>query len=193
MNELKEGAEIIQGIRAKNIRGLLVFGEDLSHINLNRIGFLMVQDTHLTETAKKADVVLPGVSFAESRGTFTSSERKIQEINQSIKPFVEYENWQVILKLANALSKNMEYANPGEILTDISRNRQEYYKISKLQERGVFWPINGSPVLYTQGYHFSDKKARLPVVNNTQLFILPNNTNNLYNGFVEYLTREEIV
>ncbi|MBS3994547.1 MAG: molybdopterin-dependent oxidoreductase, partial [Alkaliphilus sp.] len=192
VSNLKDSAEIIEGIQAKSIKGLLVFGEDISHINLNRIGFLMVQDTHLTETAKKADVVLPGVSFAESCGTFTSSERKIQKINQAIKPLVEYENWQVIIKLANALSKNIEYLEPSEIMTDISKNVQEYSKINKLHNRGVFWPVNGSPVLYTEGYNFSDRKAKLQVVNDTQLFTQPINTNNLYNEFIEYLIKEQI-
>lgn len=40
-----------------------------------RSAFLVVQDIFLTETAEMADVVLPGSSFAEKNGTFTSTER----------------------------------------------------------------------------------------------------------------------
>ena len=40
--------------------------------------FLAVQDLFLTETARWADVVLPGSSFAEKDGTFVNTERHIQ-------------------------------------------------------------------------------------------------------------------
>ena len=59
------------------IKGMIVIGEnpmvsdpDLHHVEeaLDRLDFLLVQDIYLTETAKKADIVLPGVSFAEKTG-----------------------------------------------------------------------------------------------------------------------------
>ena len=31
----------------------------------------------MTETAKLADVILPGISYAEKEGTFTNTERRI--------------------------------------------------------------------------------------------------------------------
>jgi NADH-quinone oxidoreductase chain G len=48
--------------------------------------FLVVQDLFLTETAQKADVVLPAVSFAEKDGTFTNAERRIQQVRKGINP-----------------------------------------------------------------------------------------------------------
>ena len=46
--------------------------------------FLVVQDIFMTETAQLADVVLPGASFAEKDGTFTSSERRVQRVRKAI-------------------------------------------------------------------------------------------------------------
>jgi formate dehydrogenase major subunit/formate dehydrogenase alpha subunit len=38
----------------------------------------------MTDTAQLADVVLPGASFAEKDGTFTSSERRVQRVRKAV-------------------------------------------------------------------------------------------------------------
>lgn len=38
----------------------------------------------MTETAKLADVILPGISYAEKEGTFTNTERRIQRIRKAV-------------------------------------------------------------------------------------------------------------
>ena len=50
------------------------------------LDFLVVQDIFLTETARLADVVLPGVSFAEKEGTFTNTDRRVQRVRKAIEP-----------------------------------------------------------------------------------------------------------
>lgn len=47
------------------------------------LDFLVVQDLFLTETAKLADVVLPGRSYAEKEGTFTNTERRVQRVRKA--------------------------------------------------------------------------------------------------------------
>ena len=48
---------------------------------------LVVQDIVMTETAKVADVVLPGTaSWCESEGTVTNSERRVQRVRKAIEP-----------------------------------------------------------------------------------------------------------
>jgi len=77
------------------IRALYILGENpmvsdpnLHHVKecLEKLDFLVVQDIFLTETAQLADVVLPGVSFAEKTGTISNTERRVQLTNQAIKP-----------------------------------------------------------------------------------------------------------
>ena len=69
------------------VRGLYIMGEnpvisdpDVAHAEewVRGLEFLGVQDLFLTETARWADVVLPGSSFAEKEGTFANTERRIQ-------------------------------------------------------------------------------------------------------------------
>ena len=57
----------------------LVSDADLNHAekSLERLEFLVVQDIFLTETAQKADVVLPSACYAEKEGTFSNTERRV--------------------------------------------------------------------------------------------------------------------
>lgn len=48
--------------------------------------FLLVIDIFPTATSKLAHVVLPATSFAESDGTFTNSERRVQRVRPAIPP-----------------------------------------------------------------------------------------------------------
>lgn len=45
-----------------------------------KLGFLVVQDLFLTETAQQADVVLPTLSFVEKEGHFINIEGRVQKI-----------------------------------------------------------------------------------------------------------------
>ena len=40
----------------------------------------------MTETAAYADVVLPGISYAEKDGTFTNTERRVQRVRKAVEP-----------------------------------------------------------------------------------------------------------
>jgi len=188
-----ESTEILEGLEKDTIKGLLVFGEDIQNVDLSKLEFLMVQDTHLTETAKLADVVIPAVSFAETVGTFTSSERRIQKISQAIPPVTGYENWKITTMLGNILSGNMNYMSTSEVLAEIAKVNKNYKAVTKYIDSGVFWPIDDSPVLYNDGFNFSDKKARLQIVEDDSLFREMLNTNHLKNKFIGFLKENELV
>lgn len=53
---------------------------------LRGLDFLVVQDLFLTATAELADVVLPAAGWAETEGTFTSSERRVQRVRKALDP-----------------------------------------------------------------------------------------------------------
>lgn len=73
------------------IKGLYIYGEDpvvtdpdTTHIikALKSLDFFVLQELFMTETAQYADVILPGVSYAEKEGTFTNTERRCTESPQ---------------------------------------------------------------------------------------------------------------
>src|SRR5215208_5975472 len=76
--------EMMPGILEDKIQALYILGEDpvmsdpdTKHIRhcLQEIEFLVLQEIFPSETSVYADVLLPGVSFAEKTGTFTNTER----------------------------------------------------------------------------------------------------------------------
>ncbi len=72
---------------------------------LSRLRFLIVQDTHMTETASLADCVLPGAFPAEKQGTFTNQEGRVQAIRRLKAPpgAARADLW-IISNLTKALS-----------------------------------------------------------------------------------------
>jgi len=70
----------------------------------NKLGFLVVQDLFLTETAKQADVVLPTLSFVEKQGTFVNIEGRFQSLNPGKKiPENIFSDGRIFLMLAQKL------------------------------------------------------------------------------------------
>ncbi|MEO8351876.1 MAG: nitrate reductase [Chthoniobacteraceae bacterium] len=79
--------QIIQGIAEGKIKGLWVVATNGAHswIDQNqynelmgKLDFLVVQDMYpTTETARRADLVLPAAGWGEKEGTFINSERRI--------------------------------------------------------------------------------------------------------------------
>jgi predicted molibdopterin-dependent oxidoreductase YjgC len=152
------------------IKGLMVLGEnpmmsdpDLGHVEeaLDNLEFLLVQDIFLTETALKADVVLPGVTFAEKDGTFTNTERRVQRVRQAIKPVGDArEDWRIISDLSTRLGYPMAYESPEKIFEEIRTVTPSYAGITykRLEGKGLHWPCPneespGTPILHKEKFN----------------------------------------
>ncbi len=146
MMEMMEGA--VQG----QIKGLYIMGEnpvlsepDSTHSKeaLSSLDFLVVQDIFLSETAELADVVLPGVSFAEEEGTFTNTERRVQRVRQGIKPLSgARSDWKIIMELAQKLGYEWDYNSPEEIFQEMTSLTPHYGGITydRIAQEGIQWP-----------------------------------------------------
>jgi formate dehydrogenase major subunit len=85
---------MLDAMEAGDLRALYVIGEnpaqseaDVGRVRrlLDGLDFLVVQDIFLTRTAEMADVVLPAAaSWAETDGTVTSSERRVQLVRRAL-------------------------------------------------------------------------------------------------------------
>ena len=88
--------EILEGVVSGDIRGLWIIATNTAHswINstyghdvLDRLDFLVVQDMYTsTETAQRADLVLPAAGWGEKAGTFINSERRIGVVQPVADP-----------------------------------------------------------------------------------------------------------
>jgi predicted molibdopterin-dependent oxidoreductase YjgC len=124
---------------------------------LEALDFLVVQDLCLTETAKRASVVLPAVAYTEKDGTFTNTERAVQVVRRAMDELPgALPDWQILGGLANAFGLSWHYGSSVEILAEIRRTVPLYAGVSRrgLGKEGARWPFsvgendaNGKPTL----------------------------------------------
>ncbi len=106
---------------------------------------VVVQDIFLNETAKYAHVFLPGSSFLEKDGTFTNAERRISRVRQVMPPLAGLGDWEVTVKLSNALGYPMHYTHPEQIMAEVASLTPTFAGVSyaKIDRLGsVQWPCN---------------------------------------------------
>ena len=87
---------MFQAMERGDLRAVYCIGEnpvsseaDSTHARhlLENLDCLIVQDIFLTQTAEIADVVFPAsASWAESEGTVTNSERRVQRVRKALEP-----------------------------------------------------------------------------------------------------------
>ncbi len=112
----KHCKRVLDGIKDGSVKALLVFGEDIPHFDLTKLSFLMVQDCIMTETAEKADIVLPLNTAAETNGTYTSTDKTLKNVNAAVSPLIGMKNWELIKQLAAASNYKMSYREEADIL-----------------------------------------------------------------------------
>ncbi|HYP83286.1 formate dehydrogenase subunit alpha [Variovorax sp.] len=152
-----------------SFKGIYCEGEDIvqsdpntQHVAaaLSAMECVVVQDLFLNETAKYAHVFLPGSSFLEKDGTFTNAERRISRVRKVMPPKAGYADWEVTVKLAQALGYPMHYDNPEQIMDEIAMLTPSFTGVSyrKLDELGsVQWPCNdsapeGTPTMHIDAF-----------------------------------------
>ncbi len=151
----KNTQQVLEGLEKKTIKGVFVFGEDIKSAWIDKLAqaeLLVVQDLFLTEIAKKADVVLPAASFAETTGSYTNSERLIQKINPAIKPLTGRENWEILIKLMEYMGYQQKIKSLEDVWEEI-RTLAPIFKGTTLDaaDEGYFWP-GGRPICTVQDF-----------------------------------------
>jgi len=139
---------------AGSFLGLYCQGEDIvqsdpdtQHVAkaLTSMECIVVQDIFLNETAKYAHVFLPGSSFLEKDGTFTNAERRISRVRKVMPPKAGLADWEVTVKLSNALGYPMNYVHPRDIMAEIASLTPTFRGVTfaKIEKHGsVQWPCN---------------------------------------------------
>ena len=170
--------EIFDAVHEEKIKALYLIGENpiLSEANathveeaLDRLEFFVVQDIFLSETARFADVILPAATFAEKDGTFTNTERRVQQIRKAIEPVgASKPDWWITSEIAKRLgAKGFEYSHPIQIMEEIASLTPSYAGISydRLESEGLQWPCPsqehpGTPILHAEWFATPSGKGR---------------------------------
>jgi assimilatory nitrate reductase catalytic subunit len=147
---------------------------------LDNLDPLVVIDFFLSETAERADVVLPSSVWCEDEGTTTNLEGRVIKINQAADPPGEARrDWEILRDLAARLGKAklFPYRSVPEIWDELRLASKggvaDYYGITweKIDAQGgVFWPCPtldhpGTPRLFAERFGHPDGRARMfPIV-----------------------------
>jgi predicted molibdopterin-dependent oxidoreductase YjgC len=112
---------------------------------LQGLKFMVVQDIFLTATAELADVVLPAAaSWAESEGTVTNSERRVQRVRKALEPPGEARDdlW-IIAELARRMGSDWGWSGAEDAWTELRslspvHAGMTYERLESLG--GIQWP-----------------------------------------------------
>ena len=158
---------MFEAMERGDLRALYVIGEnpadseaDVAHARqlLGDLDILVVQDIFMTRTAELADVVLPAsVAWAESEGTVTSSERRVQRVRAAVKPPGEArDDVEIIGDLARRMGVDWGEPTPENLWDELRSLSPMHTGMawSRLEaEGGIQWPCPsddhpGSPFLH---------------------------------------------
>jgi assimilatory nitrate reductase catalytic subunit len=177
--------EMPEAIHAGDIKGLFSIcfnpvvslpDSDYTRSALEKLEFFVCVDFFMSETARHADVILPGSLHEEDEGTITTAEGRVVRVRQAVTPPGEARvDWRIICDLARRFAPWEKF--PYECTEDIFRELRHmskggivdysgitYEKIEK--KMGVFWPCpslqhEGTERLYEGGrFYHPDGRAR---------------------------------
>lgn len=174
----KPGLTVVEMMNAAHdgdIKGMYIMGEnpmisdpDIQHVkeSLENLDFLVVQDIFLTETAELADVVLPGASWAEKDGTFTSTERRVQYIRKAVDaPGEAKPDWEILCDVAKKMGSDLfNFDSPQDVFEEVRTVTPQYAGMNKERlekPEALHWPCPdeehpGTPILWGEQFATPD-------------------------------------
>jgi assimilatory nitrate reductase catalytic subunit len=180
--------EIFRKIDRGEIKGLLslCFNPAVSlpdnnfvRAQLEKLEFYVAIDFFLNETARYADIVLPGSLHEEDEGTVTTAEGRVIKINKAVEcPGDARQDWRIIQDIAQALGieKGLSFSGPEDMFNELRQASKggiaDYSGITyeKLEaQNGVFWPCpdddhTGTPVSLSQARGIRWRRAMVPSI-----------------------------
>jgi formate dehydrogenase major subunit len=159
------------------VHGMYIMGEnpiisdpDVSHAEawFRELEFLAVHDLFLTETARYADVVLPGAAFAEKDGTYVNTERRIQLAKKAVDPPGQARgDLEIIIELSNRIGLPTHFRNASEVMDEIARVTPSWRGVSHARldgGPGLQYPVPdanhpGTAFLFDDQFPTADGKA----------------------------------
>ncbi|MCY8318917.1 formate dehydrogenase subunit alpha [Bacillus vallismortis] len=184
-----DNIQMLHSIEEGKMKAMYLVGEDMAlvdsnanhvHEILSSLDFFVVQDIFLSRTAQYADVVLPATPSLEKDGTFTNTERRVQRLYQALPTLGDAKpDWWIIQEVANRLGANWNYSHPSDIFSEMASLSPLFSKASYEVLEGwnsfLWGSFSGesTPLLYEDGFHFPDKKARFALSDWTEPAAFP--------------------
>ncbi|HEY7171029.1 MAG TPA: molybdopterin oxidoreductase family protein [Vicinamibacterales bacterium] len=156
---------------------------------LEKLEFYAAIDFFLNDTARHADVVLPGSLQEEDEGTVTQVEGRVIKINKAVdSPGEARQDWRIVQDLARALGRphGFTFDSPREIFEELRVASKggvadysgiTYQKVEA--QMGVFWPCysedpqTGQPIDHRGTPRLFERGSFNPVAKGNGPFYFP--------------------
>lgn len=168
-------------LAGSQIHAMLINGEntvvtdpDRHHCEkaLKSLEHLVVIDIFLTETGKMADVVLPATAFAETDGTCTNTERRVQRLRAAVPPMGQAKpDWWVVSQIAQRLDfPGFTFDSAKDVFNELCDLSPIYQGLDwdRIDKGEFHWPVfdkehPGTPILHQD--KFENGRGIFSVVN----------------------------
>ncbi len=137
----RDATGILEGLRDGELKALVLYGADpvgdhpdphLAAEALEAAEFVVALDLFLTDSTRRANVVLPVEGFAETEGTVTNLEGRVQKVNRLLPgPGQTRQAWSVLDDLATRMGAELGAATAENLAKEIAAVAPAY--------RGVTW------------------------------------------------------
>jgi len=151
---------IIEAAEAGSLKALYIMGENPLRAlpqservqkALGKLEFLVVQDILHSETAKIADIVLPGAAISEKQGSITNLEGRLQTFQPVVSPPGKAQpDWKILDLLAAGLGGGKTYETLEKIREEICQLVPAYQSLNG-QNQGWLKPTGDKAIFNTAG------------------------------------------
>ena len=160
-------SQMFDAMERGELRTLYVIGENPARSEadqtravhlLSGLDHLVVQDIFMTQTAELADVVLPAAAgWAESEGTVTNSERRVQRVRRALEPPAgARDDIEIICEIARRLGAAWGHPTAEQVWDECRslspmHAGMAYHRLDELG--GIQWPCPDESHSGTQFLH----------------------------------------
>lgn len=124
----------------ESVSGLIVLAEDpaaalpagqKARAAMERLELLVVLDAFVTPAMKAAHAALPVASYAETEGTLTNMEDRVQTVRATVAPPGEArDGWKVLAELCARFEAGAAWSSAGEVFREIAQAVPRYAMVA---------------------------------------------------------------
>jgi NADH-quinone oxidoreductase subunit G len=159
-------SQVVEAAKRGELDGLIVFGRDLSKYGADtlsvvraKVKTILYSGVNVNATSNSADLVLPGASYAETDGTFTNFEGRVQRIRKALEPMADARaTWKIVQDLAAGQGIIWKNKRAEDIFVSLAMESGAFKGMSytALDPHGKIWSGPGAAqpaVAATAGAH----------------------------------------
>jgi len=136
---------IVNAVNSGTVRALITLGENPLKIGisgeiLSKLPAFVIMDILANAATEHASVVLPGLGFAEKRGSMINGEGRLQRLNRAVRgPGETRDDWEILRDLIQALGGSNSLYTIEDVFREMAKANSRFGDLSlgKIGDLGV--------------------------------------------------------